>query len=394
MTPLGTALASRSASRMISSERGGDGLGPGPGKDRTERYSIVDLNPQSSRGGVSSRLPEQEGADPEVLDPMTDAADSPAPFVFSLNDFAEKNWTEALRDVYGRTIIRHEIEPLTAETPQFDATLRALPGLGFASGASSALRCWRTPDQIDSDDVVLNVTLAGKRSLRQLGREVDITVGDGVLTTGAYVGEAVISDGSRFISFRFPRKALAPLVVDLDARLVRRIPRDTEALRLLVHYVEILGDVRALETPELRRAVILHIHELAALAIGATGDTAELARGRGVRAARLRAVKTDVLANIGDHRLSIDAVARRQCISPVYVRKLFDADGTTFAEFVLGQRLSRAHRMLNDPRLADRKISTVAFEVGFGDLSYFNRAFRRLYGATPSDVRAAARREQ
>ncbi|RVC16943.1 AraC family transcriptional regulator, partial [Mesorhizobium sp. M7A.F.Ca.AU.002.02.1.1] len=27
---------------------------------------------------------------------------------------------------------------------------------------------------------------------------------------------------------------------------------------------------------------------------------------------------------------------------------------------------------------------------GFNDLSYFNRAFRRRYGATPSDVRAAA----
>jgi len=34
----------------------------------------------------------------------------------------------------------------------------------------------------------------------------------------------------------------------------------------------------------------------------------------------------------------------------------------------------------------------VAFDAGFGDLSYFNRVFRRRFGATPSDVRAAARR--
>jgi AraC-like DNA-binding protein len=34
----------------------------------------------------------------------------------------------------------------------------------------------------------------------------------------------------------------------------------------------------------------------------------------------------------------------------------------------------------------------VAYEAGFGDLSYFNRTFRRRYGATPSDVREAARR--
>ena len=38
-------------------------------------------------------------------------------------------------------------------------------------------------------------------------------------------------------------------------------------------------------------------------------------------------------------------------------------------------------------------ISTIAFESGFGDLSYFNHVFRRCYGATPSDIRAGARKD-
>ncbi|MEN3383321.1 MAG: hypothetical protein V7608_3365, partial [Hyphomicrobiales bacterium] len=42
------------------------------------------------------------------------------------------------------------------------------------------------------------------------------------------------------------------------------------------------------------------------------------------------------------------------------------------------------------PRYAGQKISAIAFDAGFGDLSYFNRAFRRRYGAAPSEVRAAA----
>jgi AraC-like DNA-binding protein len=52
--------------------------------------------------------------------------------------------------------------------------------------------------------------------------------------------------------------------------------------------------------------------------------------------------------------------------------------------------LSRAHRILSDPRFADRNISSVAFDVGFGDLSYFNRTFRRSYAATPTDIKQSS----
>jgi AraC-like DNA-binding protein len=38
--------------------------------------------------------------------------------------------------------------------------------------------------------------------------------------------------------------------------------------------------------------------------------------------------------------------------------------------------------------------SAVALAAGFGDLSHFNRSFRRRYGATPSDVRAAGRGQE
>jgi AraC-like DNA-binding protein len=60
---------------------------------------------------------------------------------------------------------------------------------------------------------------------------------------------------------------------------------------------------------------------------------------------------------------------------------------------VLTQRLARAYRRLSDARFAHRPVSAIAYEAGFGDLSYFNRTFRRTYGATPSDVRARALNE-
>jgi AraC-like DNA-binding protein len=73
------------------------------------------------------------------------------------------------------------------------------------------------------------------------------------------------------------------------------------------------------------------------------------------------------------------------------VQMLFESEGTTFSGYVLEQRLTRAHRMLTDLGLRNWTISAIAFEVGFGNLSYFNRVFRRRFGATPSDTRTSAR---
>jgi AraC-like DNA-binding protein len=69
----------------------------------------------------------------------------------------------------------------------------------------------------------------------------------------------------------------------------------------------------------------------------------------------------------------------------------FESEGSSFSEWVLGERLVRAHRMLTDPRFAGRGIASVAFDARFGDVSYFNRSFRRRFGATPSEIRAESR---
>src|SRR3546814_3690801 len=79
--------------------------------------------------------------------------------------------------------------------------------------------------------------------------------------------------------------------------------------------------------------------------------------------------------------------------SPRYVRRLFQDEGSSFSDHVLGERLDRAHRLLLHPGQASRTIAAVAYACGFGDLSYFNRTFRRRFGMTPSDLRGANRLE-
>jgi len=113
----------------------------------------------------------------------------------------------------------------------------------------------------------------------------------------------------------------------------------------------------------------------------------------GVRAARLNEIKNHILGNLRQHGLSIHAVANRHGISVSYVRQLFAAEDTTFTEFVLQQRLAAADAMLRDPHFADRSVTAIAFEAGFGDVAYFNRIFRRRFGKKPADARLTLRKD-
>jgi transcriptional regulator GlxA family with amidase domain len=189
-----------------------------------------------------------------------------------------------------------------------------------------------------------------------------------------------------------PRKPIAALVAGLDDCVARPIRRDTEALRLLAGYAGLLEDRHAMATPELRRLAVTHVYDLVALALGATRDATEAAKLGGVRAARLRKIKSDIADHLGGE-LSIADVAARHRLPVRYLQRLFEAEGTTFTEFLLGQRLARVHRMLIDTRFAGHAISMIAIDCGFHHLSYFSRAFRTRFGASPSDVRAQARRD-
>lgn len=294
---------------------------------------------------------------------------------------------DAFREIFGRAILGIEIDPLGGHPLDVNLTLRSLPGFAMAAGTLSAMRNRHTTALLDNDDVVLVVMQSGTGEVSQYGRVATVNEGEAVLTANGAEATFTGRTPTRVINFRLSRNLLAPHIADLDALVARPIPRHNRVLQLMVGYATMLDNQGELATAELRQMVAAHMHGLASLLLGGSGDLG--LPDHSLRAARLKAIKDYILANVERHDLALADVARSQQISESYIRQLLAERGTTFTDFVLGARLARAHRMLVDPRYADRSISVVAYEAGFGDLSYFNRTFRRRYGATPSEVRRA-----
>lgn len=82
-----------------------------------------------------------------------------------------------------------------------------------------------------------------------------------------------------------------------------------------------------------------------------------------------------------DRPLSLELLAREAAMSRYHFLRVFRAlVGMTPHQFLLRTRLQHAALML---RLSGRPITSIALDVGFGDLSTFNRRFRRVMGLAP-----------
>lgn len=310
---------------------------------------------------------------------------------FSSEDLRPADRIPFYQDVVGRMVASYNVEPVD-EKFSCKGRFCYLPELGISYVAGSAVRAsWTHMTAAEGAGLVLVMSLAGAARFSHCGREASVPAGSSILFSTADAARMERTT-SRFLLIGVPQSVLGPMLWNPDAALMSVIPSTIEPLRLLPGYIDLLMmDPALMETVELRRLAVNHIHDLLAMALGATRDAAEIAAGRGLRAARMRAIKTDIAQNLaGD--VTVAALSARHRISPRYIRALFEGENTSLSQFVLGQRLTRVHRMLADPRYAHRTIADIAFAVGFGDISTFNREFRRRFGVTPSDVRAAIRR--
>jgi AraC-like DNA-binding protein len=107
-----------------------------------------------------------------------------------------------------------------------------------------------------------------------------------------------------------------------------------------------------------------------------------------IRRARLiSSIKDFIEQQLPDPWLTPTSIAEAHHMSVRSLHQLFSPTGTTVAAYVRRRRLSRCAQMLRDPRNCELSILSIARDVGFSDASGFGRAFKAIYGMTPSDYR-------
>jgi AraC-like DNA-binding protein len=311
---------------------------------------------------------------------------------FNTDALPERDRFPAVREEFARRLLTIDAVNRSAEPfcAKFDIHLVGRFAVAYIE--TSPADYVRTPELIRDGQEFLFATLNFKSTmfLSQPASGGSINPGEAALLDSTHIGGIHFDTSASHLTMRIARSEITRLVPPGVHLAGAALNKDPLACRLLFSY---LGGTRDLDMSSGGPAAQLydeHILDLVVLALGAQGDARRLAEERGARAARRSAILREIDRRSGDPELNANALAHVLGITPRYVHLLLEETGHSFTHHVLEKRLERATALLRDPQWHDRKIADIAVEAGFTDLSYFNRTFRRNFGATPTELREAS----
>jgi AraC-like DNA-binding protein len=216
---------------------------------------------------------------------------------------------------------------------------------------------------------------------------VRIRPGEGIVCDSVEPGGLQTEAQTHYWALNVARADMARMVPHIKRFGGRKLNNTGIAMKLLTRYLDGLQGGDAVGDEREARIFGEHLLDLISMAIAADSEARHRNERRGIRAARLATVLREIERNVSDGGLSAAAVAERLGVTPRYVHFLLEESGRTFSEHVLMRRLQMVAAQLGDVAKGNLKISAIAREAGFIDMSYFNRCFRNHFGDTPSGYR-------
>lgn len=289
---------------------------------------------------------------------------------------------------YWRDVVCKHCIPANSDSAHrsaFDATLsgKTVGPLTYASMASPEHLWERDPRHIRSgpeEGLWVSYMERGTACLEQNGRTVVQKPGD-----------IVLYDASRPFRYRIAPESFHFIGIPRDL-ILRRTACAERLVATPLGEGTGFGTVLGAFIKELGKSASADAHATAAHLTGSLLDLLagllELHDGRDSSRSATEALYERACAyvqeHINDEGLSVEAIARHERVSPRTISRVFAAAGTTPMRYIWQKRLDASYCALAQGSV--RKVSELAHDYGFCDLSHFSRAFKKNFGVSPQSV--------
>ena len=267
-------------------------------------------------------------------------------------------------------------------------TVGAVQISDVAGGAVDVYRSAQAIRRFDPGYLKLGMQLRGYGLVTQDGREAPLTPGDFALYDTRRPYQLGFNSEFRMLVVMFPRELLNLRSDDLAKVTARRVSGCRGVGGLVSPFLNKLANELRSEqiapTFELSSAVL----DLLAAAFSDQFGCESPIRPETRHHALILQIKAFIDGRLDDPELTTATIAAAHYISPRYLQKLFEADGSTVTDWIRRRRLDHCKRELLDPRNAAESISKIAARWGLLDSSHFSRLFRATYGMSPREFRS------
>lgn len=279
----------------------------------------------------------------------------------------------------------HTRSPFEAQVTSWRVSSLALATI--RADASEVIRTRHLAESSDSGFIKVLWQQAGTLTLEQDGKHCTVVQGEFAVCDTTRPYRIGLSEGACFSVLMAPHDVVAGWneisAVVCGSKLADRA-RPQAAFGALIALAELPNEIIESEADPVFWAVLRLISASLRQSAGHARDTAS-------NDSRLNKARRHILANLGDPGLHPDTIASALCMSRRSLYMLFKDHDVTPAKMIHDLRLDEALRSIEDERNRHRKMTDLAFDVGFADYATFSRLFRARYGITPSEHRLRRR---
>lgn len=300
------------------------------------------------------------------------------------------SWQESISN----TFVPLEVSARSAAGFHNSVAVDSLGWMHVSELRSSAQRVRRSKllaDRSDEAGYKVTLQLAGRSEIRQSNRTALLQPGEwGIYdTTRPY--EVDVDEGAHFLVMQVPGKHAEAWQPHMQVSVARSYSARQGCGRMAMDLLRVALSEHAHLSDSAARDAANAVLQMMGL------DISERAGGQAeqdqvsVKQAQLRRVQQHILENLHDPALSPATTAAAFRMSRRYLYNLFALASTTPADFILSARLERCRDVLCDAAQGARQIGDIAYRYGFSDAARFSHAFRKRFGASPSEYRRLGR---